>query len=921
MYNLIRHIISLIFISFLPLSVYSSSSIFRGLSETDGLSDLTVCALYKDSVGYVWMGTATSVERFDGFRFKYYPIFGEHRWVNVIAETRGNQIWVGSRAGLWRINKESDKLELFASDVIKCGVNALLPDSNGALYIGSEKGLFIYKDGLMERVAVSSDILSSDNYIVGLIRGEKDTLWILTSTKLYSMNLSTQEIMLYPQNVNNQSYNYRRIARIGTKLYLGTIEHGVVIFDIQTGKFKDDWIDLGCNVISSLSSDGKDVLYIGTDGNGVHFVSVKDSKVIRSFRYELDISGGIRSNSVYSLLVDKEGLIWIGFYQLGLDYTLYQSGLFSTYSYPPYFDSKGMPVRAIAINEHERLIGSRNGLFYVDEKNKRFKNFKSNQLRSSMIMCIYPFQGKYYIGTYGGGMYVLNPLTLTIYDFESSVSLPFIRGHVFCIKSDSEGYLWIATSTGLYRYKDGKQLNHYTNLNSKLPEGNVLEIYFDSTGKGWICTATGLCIWDPSTHSLKSDVFPEGFIHKEKIRAIYEDSNHELYFLPTKGSIFISDLSMNHFRRLQTDTSFDGKDAMSMIEDRDGWLWISTNQGLYRYDKQSTLIPYTFVDGLPSSIFLACFPVIDIYGTIWFGNSKGLIYLTGDLYNNGGSSYPLTITDAYVNGKEPYHLIIQKEKNGYKTYLDSSQKNLTICFSGFTYSDPVYMSYEYKMEGIDEDWQLLSGKSELTYYDLSAGKYQFRLRRIGEPDSDICLSVDVASPFNGGLWKIIIILAVLAFWGYIYYRKRVRKSAVSVTDIAEEQKTSVEEKYRRNNVSMEECQQLARELDILMNERRLYVNPDLKIADLASIMKVSPYTLSYMFNQYLKKNYYDYLNDYRIDEFKRLVNKDEYSKYTLTALAGFCGFSSRTSFFRYFKKVTGITPSEYVRSIGRNNEE
>ena len=97
------------------------------------------------------------------------------------------------------------------------------------------------------------------------------------------------------------------MARIGSRLYLGTMEHGVVVYDIPTGKFRDNWIDLGCNVISSLSGDGKDILYVGTDGNGVHFVSVKENKVMKSFRYEPGANGGIRSNSVYSLLVDREG--------------------------------------------------------------------------------------------------------------------------------------------------------------------------------------------------------------------------------------------------------------------------------------------------------------------------------------------------------------------------------------------------------------------------------------------------------------------------------------------------------------------------------------------------------------------------------------------------------------------------------------
>lgn len=141
MNNLIRHITSLIFISFF-LSAYPISYSFRGLSETNGLSDLTVSALYKDSVGYLWIGTATSVECFDGFRFKHYPIFGDDeklKWVNVIAETQGNQIWVGNDMGLWRINKESGKLEPFVAEVIKFGVRFFIDRCAGNLIYWQRK--------------------------------------------------------------------------------------------------------------------------------------------------------------------------------------------------------------------------------------------------------------------------------------------------------------------------------------------------------------------------------------------------------------------------------------------------------------------------------------------------------------------------------------------------------------------------------------------------------------------------------------------------------------------------------------------------------------------------------------------------------------------------------------------------------------
>ncbi len=113
-------------------------------------------------------------------------------------------------------------------------------------------------------------------------------------------------------------------------------------------------MDVGCGVISSLSGDGKDLLYVGTDGNGVHFISVSRQSVVRSFRHDRDADSQIRSNSVYSVLVDRDGLLWIGFYQLGVDYTLFQSDLFSTYKYEKLFDSRDMAVRTIAFHGSQK---------------------------------------------------------------------------------------------------------------------------------------------------------------------------------------------------------------------------------------------------------------------------------------------------------------------------------------------------------------------------------------------------------------------------------------------------------------------------------------------------------------------------------------------------------------------------------------
>ena len=199
---------------------------------------------------------------------------------------------------------------------------------------------------------------------------------------------------------------------------------------------------------------------------------------------------------------------------------------------------------------------------------------------------------------------------------------------------------------------------------------------------------------------------------------------------------------------------------------------------------------------------------------------------------------------------------------------------------------------------------------------------------MGQPGSEAALKVDIASDFHAWMaWGIVLVVFFLG--GSYYFRRQKRpavqpvlleETALSQQKAVRENKPVVEEKYKTVKVSSEECKRLAEKLEDVMRREKPYIHPDLKIADLATAIGTSAHTLSYLFNQYLERNYYDYINDYRISEFKRLVNTDEYARYTLSALAELCGFSSRASFFRYFKKATGITPNEYIRSIGKNNE-
>jgi len=133
--------------------------------------------------------------------------------------------------------------------------------------------------------------------------------------------------------------------------------------------------------------------------------------------------------------------------------------------------------------------------------------------------------------------------------------------------------------------------------------------------------------------------------------------------------------------------------------------------------------------------------------------------------------------------------------------------------------------------------------------------------------------------------------------------------------------STVDEKYKNTKLNEAECKQICEKLYNYIETEKPYTNPDLKIVDISQALQCSSHSLSFVFNQYLAKNYYDFINEYRVKEFKRLISDENSSKFTLTALAERCGFSSRASFFRSFKKLTGITPNEYIKSIGKSIQD
>lgn len=133
-----------------------------------------------------------------------------------------------------------------------------------------------------------------------------------------------------------------------------------------------------------------------------------------------------------------------------------------------------------------------------------------------------------------------------------------------------------------------------------------------------------------------------------------------------------------------------------------------------------------------------------------------------------------------------------------------------------------------------------------------------------------------------------------------------KKSTKSIAD---------KKRYIKSGLKEDAAIKIKEDLLFLMKIQKLYLNNKLTLKDVAEQLHIHPNYVSQVINEHLNRNFYDFVNEYRVEEFKEKVKKSEHQYITITALAFDCGFNSKSSFNTFFKKVTGITPIKYIRTL------
>ena len=167
------------------------------------------------------------------------------------------------------------------------------------------------------------------------------------------------------------------------------------------------------------------------------------------------------------------------------------------------------------------------------------------------------------------------------------------------------------------------------------------------------------------------------------------------------------------------------------------------------------------------------------------------------------------------------------------------------------------------------------------------------------------------------IWIFSAVIIWILYGGYY----GIKQQSIFGNKVQPIQNQSIQERkpafrqYQNSGLKEAEAERLSKELKSLMESEKPYLEPRLTLNELSQKLDILPNHLSQLINEKEEMNFYQFINHYRVEEFKERVGKPEAKNLSLLGLAMDCGFNSKSSFNSVFKSNTGMTPSQYVKSL------
>lgn len=675
-----RHIVFILIVCFhidQPI-VKGQKYRFKRLSIEQGLSNNYIRCIVQDNKGFMWFGTSSGLNKYDGYSITTYKNSLEDTTslsndivTSFFEDTKGN-LWIGTQGGgLNLYNRDKDCFVQYNHNENKKNslshyyVTFIYEDSEQNLWVGTEGGglnLFNKENGSFQTYEYAENGRNSlsDNSVICIHEDKKGNLWIGTGKGITIYQREKGVFLKLEQLLANNGLGKYFINCIvedeNNNIWVGTRENGLYKLKYKSEKDislvlikldKESYIN--SNIIRDLIVD-KNRLWVGT-GGGLYVYDIKNERVENDIQ-GLNKNGSLSSYNISQLLVDNYK-IWIGSWDSGISVYDAKGNSLSHFNYDV-LDDKSVSNDMITSLYKDKIgnvwIGTFAGGVNLADRYSIFSHYfkridNNNSINhNSVLSFLEDRNGDLWIGTDGGGLsHIKKDFDGTIqykhYLYENNPK-SLTSNVVLSIIEDKDDVLWIGTWDGLTKmnrkHVDSFEFTRYRhdkeNSNS-LVDNRVWDIFEDSKGRLWIGTCGGgLNLFNKATNSFKAFKFNKNdtaSIGENYIWDILEDSDSNIWIATSNGlSKMVDDnegeVSFINFRYdNEKKNSLKSNFVFAIHEDTKNELWVGTLGGIHKFNKESESFEcYQKKDGLSDDAVLTILE--DEQRNLWLSTYKGL---------------------------------------------------------------------------------------------------------------------------------------------------------------------------------------------------------------------------------------------------------------------------------------------------------
>ncbi|WP_027395908.1 hybrid sensor histidine kinase/response regulator transcription factor [Aquimarina latercula] len=818
-----RFLISIFFFVFSINYTYcQSQSIFKKISQANGLSNNSITSIAKGNNNFLWIGTKNGLNRYDGYQVKVYNKQNSDLSANdisdILLDSKG-RLWIATiGGGLNLYNSSTDSFTIYTNSIIdedslpSNQVNIIFEDTKNNIWIGTENGLSHFLPESDKFITYKHDEASqysiSYNSVTSIFQDSIGILWIGTFggglNKFDTTSEKFHKILSKGQNVFSDFIN--DISYLNNEeLLLGTSGNGILVYNTVESEFSDffkDELELKqkIKIVRTIYHDSKDILWIGTDGDGVfqyqNYNSPKPK--LKIFSHNSQLESSISGNAIYDIQEDEDGNIWIGTAWDGLNCLKendYVNFLFSDIT-----RKNTYPVLSIFKDQDLLFMGlDGNGLSIFGSSEYSGSYFNSDTRKSisgEYVQFITKDQdSSYWIGTFAGGLinfdletgsftrYLHNPLN------NSSLSYNDVRD---IVKDKKEG-LWVATWGGGLNYFNSK-IKKFTSYRAKdsventINSNNIVGLEKDGDSL-WMATfGGGLNLFNTKTLRFKHfthNKIDEKSLSSNNLLSIFKDSKNNLWVGTSGEGINRLDIKTGRFDRFDEEQNIKDLTITGILEDNDEKIWFSTKQGIFNYEYKTNSFN-SFYDLKGEFHINSVYK--DTLGLLYFGHTKGVIrFDPKKIINNRPypevklTSFKLFNKEVEISNKSILDKnIVSEDYIELKHNLDV----ITFEFTALMFPFSENLEYSIKMENFDRNWRDIGTDHTVTYTSLPSGSYIFKVKSkikgSGEWGNNYAsLRLKILKPFWLEWWSfvcygIMILFMFYAFRKYIVAWERMK---------------------------------------------------------------------------------------------------------------------------------------------------